>query len=167
MATQSNEDFAEFLRLLSDAGVRFVVIGGQAIIFHGRVRATLDLDVLVAPTRANAARIARVVEKFAAPFVAAYDFAKPDTGLRIGPDAGLHIDVTNSIDGVDDFEAVWRRARPGRFLGAEVRFLSAEDMLATKRAANRAKDKADIAFLKRLVGTKTPPRQKKRAKRRR
>lgn len=165
MATQSNEDIAEFLRLLSDAGVRFVVIGGQAIIFHGRVRATLDLDVLVAPTRANAAKVAHVVSEFAAPFVEPYDFTKPDTGVRIGPDAGLHIDVTNSIDGIDDFDAVWRRARPGRFLGVDVRFMSAEDMLSTKRAANRAKDKADIAFLKRLVGE--PPPSKKRSRRRR
>jgi predicted nucleotidyltransferase len=167
MAAQSNEDFGEFLRLLSAESVRFVVIGGQAIIFHGRVRATLDLDVLVASSRANSAKVARVVEKFAAPFVAAFDFAKPDTGLRIGPDAGLHIDLTNSIDGVDDFDAVWRRARPGRFLGVEVRFLSAEDMLATKRAANRAKDKADIAFLKRLVGETPTARPKKRPRRRR
>ena len=75
--------------------------------------------------------------------------------------------MTNSIDGVDDFNAVWRRARAGRFLGVYVRFMSAEDMLATKRAANRAKDKADIAFLKRLVG-ETPGRPpKKRSRRRR
>jgi len=164
MATHLTEDFAEFLRLLSAEGVRFVVIGGQAIIFHGRVRATLDLDVLVAPSRANAAKIARVVEQFAAPLVGTYDFTQPDTGIRIGPDAGLHIDVTNSVDGIQDFDAVWRRARVGRFLDVEVRFMSAEDMLLTKRAANRAKDKADIVFLQRLLGLAAPSRPRKRSR---
>ncbi|HEY3353493.1 MAG TPA: hypothetical protein VGQ83_09610 [Polyangia bacterium] len=117
MARPLTKDFEEFLRLLSAAGARFLVIGGQAVIFHGRVRATLDLDVLVAPTRSNAPRVARAIREFAAPFAAPYDFATPGTGVRIGPDAGLHIDVTNAIDGVDDFDGAMRRAVGGTLLG--------------------------------------------------
>lgn len=129
MAKRLSQEFAEFLQLCSAEGVRFVVIGGQAIIFYGRVRATLDLDVLVAPTRANAAKVARVIARFAAPFAGPYDFAKPDTGVRIGPDAGLHIDVTNSIDGIQTktyFPIPAARRHHHRFLGKRRRRCSTE-----------------------------------------
>lgn len=163
MATPLTSEFEAFVRLLSERGVRFVVIGGQAVIFHGRVRATLDLDLLVAPTRQNAARVAAAIAEFASPFAETYDFAVPGTGVRIGPDAGLHIDVTNCVDGIEDIKSVWRRSVQGSLLGVPVRFMGAEDMLATKRAANRPKDKADIGPLDRIQQGRPEPAPRKTA----
>ena len=49
-------DFRDLLVAFCDGGAEFMLIGGHAVAHHGHVRATLDLDVLVRPSRANAAR---------------------------------------------------------------------------------------------------------------
>ena len=51
-------DFAAALRALNASGVRYVVVGGLAVIRHGAVRATKDVDVAVATDNANLARLA-------------------------------------------------------------------------------------------------------------
>ena len=43
-------------RLLNDAGVRYVIVGGFALALHGAIRATKDIDVLIEPTLDNARR---------------------------------------------------------------------------------------------------------------
>ena len=40
-----NSDFSELLRIFSDKGVRYLVIGGYAVIQHAEPRFTKDLDV--------------------------------------------------------------------------------------------------------------------------
>lgn len=50
-------DFSEFLQLLNDHGVEYLVIGGHAVAFHGYPRATAHLDVWVSLDRENANRL--------------------------------------------------------------------------------------------------------------
>jgi hypothetical protein len=52
-------DFAAALRALNDAGIRYVVVGGLAVIRHGAVRATKDVDAAVAMDVDNLLRSAR------------------------------------------------------------------------------------------------------------
>lgn len=60
-------DFRDVLVELADAGAAFVVIGGYAVAFHGHVRATKDIDLLVKPSADNAARVFRALSAFGAP----------------------------------------------------------------------------------------------------
>src|SRR5580698_4761451 len=46
---------------LADAGVEFVIVGGFAVIAHGYVRATKDLDIVPAPTADNYERLAALL----------------------------------------------------------------------------------------------------------
>ncbi len=55
---QRPPDWSEFLSALKCHGVRFLLVGAHALAAHGRPRATQDLDLLVAPTPANARRVA-------------------------------------------------------------------------------------------------------------
>jgi hypothetical protein len=72
---------------------------------------------------------------------------RPPRGMfRIGP-RSAHVDVTTRVDGIGDFEIVWRRREPGEFFGVPVSYLSLADMLRTKRAAGRPKDLGDVAWL--------------------
>ena len=50
-------DFSAFLRLLSEHEVRYLLIGGYAVGYHGYVRATADMDVWVSRERVNAERL--------------------------------------------------------------------------------------------------------------
>jgi predicted nucleotidyltransferase len=55
-------DFRDLLAAFDESGVRFVVIGGYAVIFHGRPRATTDLDLLVSIDPENRSRLGDAVQ---------------------------------------------------------------------------------------------------------
>jgi hypothetical protein len=73
------EDFRDLLLSLAEHAVEFVVVGGHAVAFHGHIRATKDLDVLVRTTPKNAERVYRALAAFGAPVeafnITAADFA--------------------------------------------------------------------------------------------
>jgi hypothetical protein len=142
----SESDFAEFIRILRRHRVRFLVIGGYAMAHHGLVRATNDVDVLVATDESNVARIRAATREFVGVEPNESALRPPRGMFRIGPPAA-HVDVTTKIDGIADFDRAWKRRSKGEFFGVPVGYLSLEDMLRTKRAAGRPKDLGDVAWL--------------------
>lgn len=64
MEMQLPEDFKEFLRLLNSVEVEYLLIGGFAVGYYGYPRATNDIDVWVARTESNAAKLVETLEKF-------------------------------------------------------------------------------------------------------
>lgn len=57
-------EWNEFLGLLMQHGVRFVMVGGLAVGVHGHERYTKDLDLLVEPSEANARRLGSALTEF-------------------------------------------------------------------------------------------------------
>ena len=57
-------DFKEILRLLSQHRVRFLVVGGYAVAYHGYARYTRDMDVWVEVDPGNAARLVEALKAF-------------------------------------------------------------------------------------------------------
>ncbi len=60
-------DFRELLEELARDAVEFLLIGGYAVAFHGRPRATKDIDILLEGSPANLERAARALARFGAP----------------------------------------------------------------------------------------------------
>ena len=83
---------AQVCAALNEAGARYLVIGGVACVLHGYVRATTDIDILIARTLDNAARVLRALATvgygFAAEWSAAEILARPITVIGDDP-AGL------------------------------------------------------------------------------
>jgi len=61
------KDFREFLQCLNARGVKYLLIGGHAVAFHGYPRATADLDVWVAVDPKNASLISSALKTSASP----------------------------------------------------------------------------------------------------
>ena len=57
-------DFRDFLKLLEDENVDYLLIGGYAVGYYGYPRATADMDVWIAVNPANAAKMVRALERF-------------------------------------------------------------------------------------------------------
>jgi hypothetical protein len=140
-------EWSEFIGLLSSHRVRFVVVGAHALAVHGHPRATGDLDILVEPTVANAARLGKALRAFGFRALArqAARFAEPDRMATLGREP-LRIDVMTSITGVD-FGTAWRNRRRLRFGRRTVGFLGRRDLIRNKRATGRVKDALDLALL--------------------
>jgi hypothetical protein len=144
-------DFEEFIASLNDHRVRYLIVGGYAVGFHAKPRATKDLDVLVDRTRANATRVRRALVAFlggVAPNVTEAKLTNPRTLIVLGV-APVRIDVLTSIDGVPSFAAAWKRRVEGTYGATRAAFISIDDLMASKVAAGRLQDLADVDVLKR------------------
>ena len=138
------DDFREFLRCLIAREVRFLVIGGHAVSFHGYPRFTHDVDVVVIPEARNVESLLAALADFGFGAVALQvsDFLKPTTVVLGRPPA--QIDIMTFIKGVDIGDA-WTRREVGELDGVHVAFISRQDLIANKRAVGRPEDLADIA----------------------
>ena len=146
-----NSDFKDLLSALSTARVRYLVVGGYAVMQHTEPRYTKDLDIWVDPTRANAQRVFAVLKRFGAPLrgISPEDFMNERLVYQAGVEP-VRIDILMGILGVR-FEDAWAartRARWGRLL---VNVLSARHLIANKRKVGRAQDLIDVARLRPLL----------------
>jgi hypothetical protein len=142
-----NQDFAEMLAALSDAGAQFLVIGAHAMAVHGRPRATGDLDIWVRPTADNAERVWRALAAFGAPLgeLTSNDLASSNLVFQIGV-APNRIDLLTSISGLS-FDDAWPRRTAISLRGLTVPVIGRADLITNKRAAGRPRDLADVAEL--------------------
>jgi predicted nucleotidyltransferase len=142
----SFQDFAAFIRTLNQHRVRYLVIGGYAVAFHGHPRATDDVDVLIARDEENIQRVERALVDFVGVAPRPTSLRSPKGIVRIGGPV-THIDISTKVDGLAAFEPLWARREGGELLGEPASYLSLRDLLRTKRAANRPKDQGDIVAL--------------------
>jgi hypothetical protein len=142
-----NRHYSDLLSAFGANRVRFLLVGAYALAYHGRPRATGDLDVWVEATPSNARRVYAALAEFGAPLekVAAEDFARPGTVFQIGI-APNRIDILTSLTALD-FPGAWKNRRRVAYGSIPVSLLSAPDLLKNKRALGRARDLADAEEL--------------------
>src|SRR5438874_9717549 len=142
-----NADLREFIELLNSRGVEYVIVGAHSLAFHGRPRYTGHLDLLVRPSRENAAKLVSLLRDFGfekADFVEA-DFTVPEQMIQLGR-APNRIDLLTSISGVAIAEAFSTRMST-ELEGLPVFVLSKEALIQNKRAVGRPQDIADLEGL--------------------
>lgn len=144
--TKLHEDWIEFLRLLKENRVRFVIVGAHAVAAHGRPRLTGDLDVLVEPTLVNGRRVVRALDAFGFRGLDGEQLTRADTVVFLGREP-FRIDVLTSISGVS-WKVAWEGRLRGKIGNVTVAFLGLRELMHNKRAAGRPKDLADIALLR-------------------
>jgi predicted nucleotidyltransferase len=141
-------DFREFLRLLIAHGVRFLLVGGYAVVYHGHWRTTEDLDVWIAVDRENAEKVVAALREFGFDIqgLAVESFMREHQIVRLGI-APMQIEIHTSITG-GNFDECHARSVSVNIEGERVPVISLNDLRAVKAAAARPKDLADVARLK-------------------
>jgi len=142
-------DFEKTLTLLSDEGVRFVIIGGLAITIHGSSYVTFDLDICYARDDENLTRLTRAFQPVnprlrgapaGLPF--RFDEATLKRGLNftLTTDVG-DVDLIGEVAGVGDYHVVAATASMAvELFGRPYAVLTLDALIASKRAAGRPKD---------------------------
>lgn len=140
-------DFKYFLKLLNAHKVRYLIVGGYAVAFHGYVRATGDLDLFFEATHANADRLVKVLRKFGfdLPQLRTDLFLKPKSLIRLGHEP-VKLELMNDISGVG-FKDCYKHRVMARVEGMSLPFIALEQLLINKRASGRGKDRADVEEL--------------------
>jgi len=140
-------DFKDLLNLFNDANVRYLVVGGYAVMLYTEPRYTKDLDIWVEPTTENAARVFDALAAFGAPLAGMTpgDFAKEGFFYQLGrPPA--RVDILMSIDGVS-FDEAWPNRNESTFDGQKAWCISRADLIRNKRASGRHIDLHDAELL--------------------
>ena len=153
--------FEPVLEVLNTARVRYLVVGGVAVVLHGYLRTTGDLDLVVQLEPDNLGRAVGALERAGfrpRPPVPLRAFAEPDTrrswieskNLQVfslwHPDlTGFEIDlfVTEPFD----FDAAWDRRIEVPLDHTHAPVVCLDDLLDLKRASGRARDLEDVAAL--------------------
>lgn len=149
MATPVNSDFKDIVRAFSSERVRFLVVGGFAVIEHSEPRYTKDLDLWVEPTLANAKRVFRALKAFGAPLkgVKEADFTNEQLVFQMGVEP-VRIDILMGLEAVT-FEEAWRSRKTARWGAQRVPMMSAAHLIANKKRVARPQDLLDVATLER------------------
>lgn len=142
-----NSDFSDLLRIFNDHNVRYMVIGGYAVVQYAEPRFTKDLDLLISTDVVNAEAVYNALREFGAPLagLTPKDFAEEGFFFQMGVPP-VRVDILMGIPGIQ-FEECWHRRIEVDFEGLKVIFISKQDLIASKRAAGRPQDLIDADLL--------------------
>jgi predicted nucleotidyltransferase len=145
---QLPDEFREFLRYLNRRRVRYLLIGGWAVGIHANPRLTSDMDLLIGVDDKNIDGIIAALEDFGIKGAEPSFFKEVDNTFKIGRPP-LRIEILNKALGIK-FDSCYQRKKVVKLDGLPVKVISKADLMKSKAAANRPKDLADLAELKRI-----------------
>lgn len=132
-----------FLRALSDMGVRFLIVGMSAALLQGARGATEDIDLWF--ERLDDPRIGDAARRAGGFWVSGtYGMRPPGLG---GEALGDRFDVIVNMHGLGSFSQEFGNAVPVEIDGVAVLVLGLDRIIASKRAAGRPKDLAQLPVL--------------------
>ena len=154
MNSSANEIISPFEKLLADltaAGIDFAVVGGVAVIANDYVRLTEDLDILVADSQENLAKLLAVLVRWGEGFareLTPADFPRQEGSIRIFEDFPLDVFTLMRGNTLDDFRAKLRQCevKTCTFL-----HLAPEQLIQLKQGSWREKDQIDVAAMKESI----------------
>lgn len=148
--------------VLVDEGVEFLLVGGFAVMAHGYVRGTKDIDLVPDPEPANLTRLARAIERLEGKVRGMDEFEEselpqPDAeGLALGGNWVMdtkhgRFDVMQLVS---DFEYanLAPSAVEAEVFGHTVRICGYDHLVAMKEAAGRDEDLLDLKRLREARG---------------
>lgn len=142
-----NNDFREFIKLLNENSVRYLIVGGYAVTIHGYPRFTNDIDIWLDREESNAQKVIEVLKGFGfdALNIGVHDILIPDRIIQLGYPPN-RIDLLTGIDGVT-FKECYSKKHIVAIDNLEVDFIGLSDLLKNKRTSARHKDLDDIQNL--------------------
>jgi predicted nucleotidyltransferase len=144
---EPDQEFGEFVKLLESHGVKYVIIGGYAVISHGHPRYTGDIDFFVEKSPENARKLVKVINEFFGPqpHITEDCFLDDDRMSQFGAPP-YRIDVLVNVPGIE-FADVAPQAIKGKIGGTQASIIDLPDLIKSKKAAGRHKDLGDLEAL--------------------
>ncbi len=154
-ASSFSPDMCEFLVLLHKHAVKYLIVGGEAVIFYGYARLTGDIDFYYERSLENVGKLFDALLEFWAGSVPglekAEELLEPGLILQFGVPPN-RIDLINQISGVEFAEA-WPSRKTVSLVGqapVTIHYLGLRSLIQNKGASGRAKDLDDVEHLRDL-----------------
>ncbi len=140
----------EICRRFNKNKVKYVLVGGCAVILHGLPRETMDIDFVIEVSRENIENIKKAlkdivpeIEELNFDLLKEYDRKKGV--IRIGTDKNFYIDLLPRIADIT-YEKLIKNAEIMKVNDEEVKVAGLDDLIETKKTV-REQDKKDLLFL--------------------
>jgi hypothetical protein len=144
-------DILEFLKLLEANHVEYLIVGGQAVIYHGHARLTGDIDIFYSLSEQNAKALYSALLDFWDQSIPGIDSAQELMVEGQIIQFGLppnRIDLINKISGIAFNEAwiskIGVEIKP---LNIHIHMISLDNLIKNKSASGRPKDLDDLRYL--------------------
>ncbi len=141
------DDFSEFLKLLNKHRVRYLLVGGYAVAYHGYVRATADLDIWVEQSRTNAEAIVACLTEFGFTVDKLNPelFLVSDRVVRMGLPP-FRIEILTSVSGLE-FQDSYDQRIEENWSHTDISIIDLANLKINKKAAGRHQDLDDLENL--------------------
>jgi predicted nucleotidyltransferase len=146
-------------RVLADHGLEAILIGNAAAALQGAPVTTVDVDFLFRKTPRNMAKLKAVAKALGATLLRPYYPASDLYRLERDED-GLQVDFMGTIHGVRSFESLRSRALRWELEGVPLWVADLKDIVRSKRAAGRPRDRAVLEILERTLHEKEAAKPK-------
>jgi predicted nucleotidyltransferase len=147
---------AQVAAALAEVRLEAILIGNAAAAIHGAPVTTVDFDFMFRATPVNLAKLKRFATRMDAVIFRPY---YPISALYrvVNDDRGLQADFLPTIHGVKSFNSLRSRAAKIQLAGRDLWIADLTDIIASKRAAARARDKAVLEILEKTLCEKSRP----------
>ena len=144
----TSPDFRELLKIFEKHKIRYLVVGGYAVMKYSEPRFTKDLDVLIATDQDNANAVYSALKEFGAPLenLTSDDFTHEDYFYQMGRPP-LRVDIMMSIPGIS-FDEAWENRKVVELNDLKILFISRSNLIRSKEASGRPQDMIDADKLR-------------------
>ena len=142
-----NKDFKEFLELLNKNQVKYLIVGGYAVAFHGHPRYTKDIDIWILMEKSNAENILKTLVEFGFSDlgITEGDLVSPEVVIQLGYPPN-RIDLITEVSGLT-FKDCYEKRVIVDVEGVKINFIDLESLKKNKKSSGRHQDLADLESL--------------------
>ena len=142
-----NKDFKEFLELLNKNQVKYLIVGGYAVAFHGHPRYTKDIDIWILMDKSNAENILKTLVEFGFSDlgITEGDLVSPEVVIQLGYPPN-RIDLITEVSGLT-FKDCYEKRVIVDVEGVKINFIDLESLKKNKKSSGRYQDLADLESL--------------------
>ena len=149
-----NNDFIDFIQLLNKREVKFVLVGGLAVVIHGHFRTTKDMDIFYEGSEENGKKILETINEFGFSYLKlTLDDVMDSNGyIKLGREP-IRIDLFCDLPGVT-FDEVYKDAIEYQEDGLKFKVIHVNHLIANKTKVGRLQDLDDVKKLRKIIEMK-------------
>jgi len=144
-----NDDFTDFIKALNSQNVKYILVGGYAVIYHGHNRTTGDLDLWIEPTKENYILLEKAFNVFGMPVfdMTLDNFLSKKYDVFTFGKQPVSIYILTDLKGDLNFQDCFDFSKMVDFDGLQVRVIDIRDLISSKKQSGRFKDLDDLEKL--------------------
>ncbi len=154
------QDYKDLLSAFHAHGVRYLIVGGYAVIFHAQPRFTRDIDFFIKADPATRKRLMQRLPSLAHRSKAFARKTSPSAGVSFVSDMIRTASIFFPTSPASILTAAWERRVEGVIdatTGLKAFFISSADLVAAKLASGRPQDLADVDAIRKAAESQAEP----------